>query len=229
MIKRTKIKAIVLAGGTSKRMKLPRPKQMIRVKGKPLLAYTLDVFEHCQLIDAIVVVAHRKIGAECRELIKRYRYQKIEQVCLGGVTRQQSVLRGLNEIQDCSYVVIHDGVRPLVSVTMIKAVLAAAQRFGAATCAVSAIDTIIQSQAGFIGSSLTRSRLWHVQTPQAFKYDLIYQAHQKAKSANITNASDDAQLVLRLKKKVRIVRGGYSNIKVTTPEDLDLLFKKLRP
>ncbi|MCQ9208470.1 MAG: 2-C-methyl-D-erythritol 4-phosphate cytidylyltransferase [Omnitrophica bacterium] len=220
------IKAIILAGGYSRRMKLKVPKQLLKIEKKPILAYSLDAFERCKLIKSIVLVVHKKYVSQCRNLVKKYRYKKIEQLCLGGRTRQQSVFNALTRIKDCNYVIIHDGVRPFVTKKIISQVLKAVKKFGAATCAVKAVDTTVEAKQGSIDSVLSRQKLWHIQTPQAFKFNLILKAHRNARAKKIFAASDDAQLLLNSKKKIKLINGSYSNIKVTTKSDL-LLAKKL--
>jgi 2-C-methyl-D-erythritol 4-phosphate cytidylyltransferase len=220
------VKAIVLAGGYSKRMDLKIPKQLVKIGNKPILAHTLDVFQRCKRVDSIILVAHKRIIRQCRNLIKRYGYKKVEQLCPGGATRQESVFNALRKIKDCDYVIIHDGVRPFVSQKTILGVIRAVRRFGAVTCAVKATDTIVEANKSFVCSTLRRDRLWHIQTPQAFQFDLIVAAHKKASaSAKILNASDDAQLLLGLKKKVKLIEGSYKNIKITTISDLFLVKK----
>ena len=114
-------------------------------------------------------------------------------------------------------------MRPFVSEKLVSEIIRAVKRFSAATCAVGAVDTIVQADTGFIGQALRRDKLMAIQTPQAFSFKLIRQAHQAARAARIFNASDDAQLVFRLKKQVKLVPGSYKNIKITTKEDLRLL------
>lgn len=217
------VKAIILAGGCSQRIKLKVPKQLVRIGKRPLLTYTLDVFEKCKSVDSIILVAHKKIIQQCRALIKKNGYRKIEQVCLGGKTRQQSVFNALCRIKNCNYVVIHDGVRPFVTADVILRTIRAAKRFNAASCAVKAIDTIAEEREGFIGRILRREKLWHLQTPQAFKFDLIFKSHLLAKTRGILNASDDSQLLLGQNKPVKLIEGSYKNRKITTQLDLFLM------
>lgn len=217
------IKAIILAGGYSRRMNLKVPKQLVKINKKPLLAYTLDRFERCNAIAGITLVAHRKYILQCRNLIKKYSYKKIEQLVIGGRTRQKSVFNALRKIRDCDYVLIHDGVRPFVTQKIISRIIKAVKNFGAVTYAVKATDTIVEAEKGFIDHFLCRNRLWHIQTPQAFKFDLIFQAQREAKLKRILNSTDDARLVLKLKKnKIRIIKGSRKNIKITRPFDLYL-------
>ncbi len=225
--KKKVIKAIILAGGYSTRMNLRIPKQMAKIDNKAIVAYTLDVFERCKAIDNIILVVHKKIVRQSRNLIKKYGYKKIEQLCLGGSSRQQSVFNALKMIRNCDYVIIHDGVRPFVTEDNILKIIRSVKMLGAVTCAVKAIDTIVEAKENFIGRTLCRDVLWHIQTPQGFRFDLLFKAHQKAKAEGIKNVSDDAQLLLGLKKEVKLIEGSYKNIKVTTMSDL-FLIKKLK-
>jgi 2-C-methyl-D-erythritol 4-phosphate cytidylyltransferase len=219
------IKAIILAGGYSKRINFAIPKQLIKISGKPLLVYTLNTFERCRAIDSIVLVINKRFTRQFQHLIKKYGYRKIEQIVMGGETRQSSVFNALCAINDCDYVIIHDGVRPFVTKEIILNTINAVKKFNAVTCAVRATDTIVEAQKDFIDVSLTRDKLWHIQTPQAFKIDLIFKAHQKARKKDFFNATDDAQLVAEFGNRVRIIEGSYKNIKVTTELDLFLLKK----
>lgn len=198
-------------------------KQLTKINNKPVLAYALEVFERCKLIDSIILVSHRKIERPCRNLIKRYGYKKIEQICSGGATRQRSVFNALRKIKHCDYIIIHDGVRPFLTQEIISKVLKAASVYGAATSAVRAQDTIVETKGDFIAKTLHRNKLWQIQTPQAFKFGLLFQAHQRARKNKIFASTDDAQLVLKYKNnKVKIVEGSYKNVKITTPFDLYL-------
>lgn len=228
MSNKGRVFAIILAGGYSKRMKTAIPKQLTKLGHKPVLAYALDVFEQCPAVDEIVLVVNRAYLGDFRNLVKKYGYSKVGQLCLGGRTRQQSVFNALTTIKDCEYVIIHDGVRPLVSAALVLGVLAAAQRFGAATCAVKAVDTITETKDDFIGRIPPRQRLWQIQTPQGFRFDLILKAHLAARTKKLFNASDDAQLLVGLKQRVKLVEGGYQNIKLTTPLDRSVLMQMLR-
>ena len=214
------IKAVILAGGSSQRLKAAVPKQLLKINNKPLLVYTLEVFQRCKAVNSIILVVHKKYIIQCHNLIKSYRLKKIEQLIIGGRTRQQSVFNALRAIKDCGYVVIHDGARPFVTEKNILEAIKAVKTFKAVTCAVKATDTIVETKATFIGTMLPRNKLWHIQTPQAFKFDLLFKAHQKARSENIFNSSDDAQLLLGLKKRVKLIEGSYKNIKITSKPDL---------
>jgi 2-C-methyl-D-erythritol 4-phosphate cytidylyltransferase len=216
------VKAIILAGGYSRRMKSRIPKQLLRIANKPVLAYTLDTFERCKPIKSIILVVHQNYVSQCRNLIEKYGYRKIEQLVIGGRTRQQSVFNALSKIEGCDYVIVHDGVRPLVRPEVILKLIRAVKKFAAVTCAVKATDTIVEARRGFIRAALCRDELWQIQTPQAFKFDLALKAHRQARLAGMFDYSDDAQPVLKLKNRIKIVKGSRNNLKVTTAEDLYL-------
>ncbi|MFH1245630.1 MAG: 2-C-methyl-D-erythritol 4-phosphate cytidylyltransferase [Candidatus Omnitrophota bacterium] len=223
-MKRKKIvRAIVLAGGYSRRMKMDVPKQVLNIAGRPLLAYTLDVFEQTKEIDSIILVSHKKIISRCQSLIAEYGFKKVEQICPGGRTRQESVFNALKEIKPCTYVLVHDGVRPLLTEKIILDIIKAVKRFKAASCAIKATDTIVEAKSGMLNAVLSRDKLWQIQTPQAFRFDLLLRAHNQARERKIKDASDDAQLMLALRRKVKLVTASPGNIKVTTPADLSLL------
>ncbi|MFC1699018.1 2-C-methyl-D-erythritol 4-phosphate cytidylyltransferase [Candidatus Omnitrophota bacterium] len=222
-MKKKRVKALVLAAGYSQRIKSKVPKQLIKINRKPLLAYTLKVFERCSAIDSVILVTQPGLLDQCQRLVNRYRLAKVEQICLGGATRQQSVFNALSAIEDCDYLLIHDGVRPLVNQEIILRVVKELRRFNAVSCAVRAVDTIVEAKGAFLTKSLRRNQLWQIQTPQAFKLDWLIQAHRQARKEKIFNASDDAQLVLRYRGKVRLTEGSYLNLKVTHPLDLKLV------
>ena len=140
-----------------------------------------------------------------------------------GEERQDSVYNGLLALSyDTDIVVVHDGARPLFSSETLASVIAAAQIHGAAACAVPAKDTVkLADDEGFVASTLPRGRIWLVQTPQAFRYELIIEAHRRAREENIF-ATDDTALVESIGGPVKLVMGSYENIKITTPEDLDV-------
>lgn len=239
-------KAIILAAGYSKRINLKMPKQLVKIGARPLITYTLDVFQRHKAIDSIILVAPKKHIPKFNNLIKKYGYEKIEQLCPGGSSRQQSVFKALRKVRNCDYVVIHDGVRPFITPEIISKVIEAAKGLGAATCAVRAIDTIVEAKGHFINSVPCRNKLWHIQTPQAFKFNLIYQAHRKAYLSKTLNSTDDTQLVLKFADKVspvrnlvtsrkvavsngvRLIKGDYKNLKITTPDDLYLAKRLLQ-
>jgi len=196
-------------------------KLWVSLGGRPLLAHTLAIFQHCPSVHRIVLVlapGREKLG---QSLVKNAYLTKVTAICTGGAERQDSVREGLESLDPCAWVVVHDGARPLVSRQLIDQGLAAARETGAATCAVPAHDLIkLVSEQGLVEKSLEPRRLWLVQTPQVFRYEMLMEAHRAA--AKQPPAGDDATLVERLGHQVRVYMGSYHNLKVTTPDDLVL-------
>lgn len=221
-----RVSAIVLAAGHGTRMAGLGKKPYLDLAGRPILAHTLTVFQASPLVDKILVVAAQGDEQNCvRDVLVPYAIDKADQVVTGGETRQESVFNGLQELgaqASCPHlVVIHDGVRPFVTEEMIENTLESASKWGAATVAVPVKDTIKEADAeDFVVKTLNRQRLWAIQTPQAFKYDLILQAHLYARENRI-QVTDDASLIEQLGiHRVKLVIGAYENIKLTTPSDL---------
>ena len=210
--------AIIVAAGKGERMggvdKIFAP-----LAGKPLLAWTIDVFEKCPAIDQIVIVLGKHNIETGKKLAAEYGWKKVTDICIGGEKRTESVSNGLKLLKDCGWVVIHDGARPLVKESLIKIGLSEAKETGAAVAAVPVTDTIkMSSDDNFIIGTPPREKLWSVQTPQVFRFDIIEEAHRNADK----NATDDASLVEKLGYTVKLYFGSYNNIKVTTPIDLSL-------
>lgn len=198
--------------------------------GKPLLARTLQVFEDCPLVDGYILVVGSGEEANCRGLATRESFRKLLSVVTGGAERQDSVYYGLSALPSgTSQVVIHDGARPLLTEEDLVKVIEASYRCGAATLAVPVKDTVKMADTdGWVKETLARELLWLIQTPQVFEYGLIVEAYEKARATGFT-ATDDASLVEAVGERVKLVKGSYSNIKITTPEDLlfaELLLKR---
>lgn len=195
------------------------------IKGRPLLAYTVDAFEDCGSIPQIVLVLASDKLQQGAELKKKERWKKVSKIVPGGVCRQESVKNGLDSLSPCEWVVIHDGARPCVDTSLIERGLKAAKETGAAIAALPASDTIkIVSSAGLVESTPPRETLWLVQTPQVFKYDLLLRAHRDAQGI----FTDDAAAVEAIGVKVKVYQGSRNNIKVTVPEDVSILEAILR-
>ena len=213
-----KTAAVIAAAGRGERMG-GADKVFATLAGKPVLAWAVDAFQQCPAIDRIVVVLAEQDLERGRELVAEGGWAKVIDVCPGGEERQQSVAAGLGRLKDCRWVVIHDGARPLVTAALIESGLEAAKETGAAVAAVPVSDTIkMASEDGFVLGTPPRQRLWSVQTPQVFRFDIITEAHRRAEGM----ATDDASLVERLGYRVRLYMGSYDNIKITTASDLAL-------
>lgn len=218
------ISAVIVAAGRGTRMNMDMNKQYIKVSGIPVLARTIKVFEECSFVNDIILVVNAQDMIYCKQnIVSHYDFSKIRSLVNGGSERQESVFNGLKEIhQPCDIVMIHDGARPFVEEKYIMDSIDAACEFGAACVAVPVKDTVkVCDQEGFVKETPDRKTLWSIQTPQTFEYNLIMNAHRKAWEEGFLG-TDDAVLIERSGHKMKIVTGDYSNIKITTKEDLAL-------
>ncbi len=223
-VRKLKTTAVIPAAGTGIRMGGDRAKQFLELGGRPLLAVTLRPFQDCVSIEAIVLVVPADDVAYCRrEIVEKFRLDKVRKVVPGGSKRQDSVRLGIEATEwDCDLILIHDGVRPLVDVPLIERVIDAASAHGAVTAGLPAKDTVKEVDAGgLIIGTYDRQQVWLIQTPQAFRYKDIAEAHRRALTEG-QGATDDALLMERMGIPVRVVEGSERNIKVTTPHDLEL-------
>ena len=215
--------AIILAAGRGERMG-GIDKMLLPVNGRPLVSFAIAAFAAAGCVDQIVVVASEANREQVEALIAEL--APGAGVVLGGPRRRDSVRAGLDELPACEYIVVHDGARPLVTAAMIEAALDGARQTGAALCAIPVSDTLKRSDdAGLVYSTVSRERLWQAQTPQAFRRDILTTAH----AATDIEATDDAALVELMGAPVRLVAGSPRNVKVTTPEDLEVVEALLRP
>jgi 2-C-methyl-D-erythritol 4-phosphate cytidylyltransferase len=198
-------------------------KQFLHLRGIPILAHTLRVFDKSPEIDGIVlVVAPQQRLAVESEVLGPYPCEKLLRVVDGGPERQDSVANGLRATPpECDLVVVHDGVRPLVSIDLLEAVVEAAHHYGAAIAAIPAGDTVKQAESKKVVATLERETIWLAQTPQVFRATLLRKAYDKA-ARDQAVVTDDAALVERIGVPVHLVHGSPENIKVTTPFDLML-------
>ena len=220
--------ALILAAGSGTRMGMETPKQFVLVKDKPLLYYSVHMFETYPELEAIVLVTNKENVSLVEEIVEEYNFKKVKAIVVGGETRQDSVYNGLLKIKEFAseddVVLIHDAARPLVNHRIIFDNIKACLEFGAVDTAIQASDTIVKSSDGSGVDELPlRRELYQAQTPQTFKLGLILEAHEYARSHHIPDVTDDVKLVLSLGKEVHLVEGSKLNFKVTTPEDLDLL------
>jgi len=219
-----RVGAIIVAAGASRRMG-GMDKIFADLAGKPLLTYSAEAFQKCDSVDQIVIVLNKQRLDEGLKLVRKYDWFKVSDVCGGGERRQDSVQEGINRLVDCKWVVIHDGARPCLSQSLIETGLAEARSSGAAIPALPIVDTIkAVSSDHIVEDTLSRERLYIVQTPQVFRFDIISEAYSKIRD----DVTDDSCMVERLGYKVKVYPGSVANIKVTTPDDLILAEAILR-
>ncbi|MBI4665685.1 MAG: 2-C-methyl-D-erythritol 4-phosphate cytidylyltransferase [Nitrospinae bacterium] len=216
-----KVAAIVPAGGAGTRMGMGGLKQFLSLNGKPIVYYPLAVLESSPLVDEIILVAPVENLEFCRrEIVENLGFQKVSNIVAGGAARQDSVRLGFNALSvDTGLVLIHDGVRPFITIEMVAQTLAAAHEHGAATVAIKVKDTLKQARNGIITGSVDREDVVRIQTPQAFDYNVLKQAFEAAARDGFTG-SDESSLTERAGIKTCIVEGAETNIKITTPDDL---------
>jgi len=215
------VTAIILAAGKGLRMGSSIPKQYMLLEGYPVLAHTLEAFDAAPSVDAIVIVSADE--AYIKDNVLNY-HPISKPICFieGGNERQNSVWNALQLVEESEIAVVHDGVRPLTRVEVIEECIAAARQYGAAAAGMPSKDTVkeVNSQ-GFSVRTPDRDKIWLIQTPQAFRLDLLKAAHEKARKENFIG-TDDSSLVERMGHPVKLIMGGYDNIKITTPEDLEV-------
>ncbi|MEW5758480.1 MAG: 2-C-methyl-D-erythritol 4-phosphate cytidylyltransferase [Candidatus Omnitrophota bacterium] len=213
--------AIIVAAGKGNRLKIKTSKALIVINKKPALFHLLETLESLDLIRHIILVARNKDQAAIRNLIKKSNFKKIKNIVCGGKERFDSVKAGLSHLCiNCDLVMIHDGARPFIDKKTVTNCARTAANFGAAVVGVPAkatIKKIKNRKSKIIEETLDREQIWEIQTPQIFKKDIILKAYSMPYDKSVT---DDSVLVERMGIKVRVVKGLYSNIKITTPEDL---------
>jgi len=221
-----KVKAIIAAGGRGERIGGILPKQFIEIKKKPVLAYTVEKFENCELIDEIILVVPEDYMSFCSyNIVDVGDFKRVKKILSGGKERQDSVYKGLLALsKDTDIVLIHDGVRPFISTEKIGKSIEMCKKEKAVILALPVNDTVKRVDEGYVVTTLDRDKLWIAQTPQTFEYKLILGAYKKAMEDGFTG-TDDSSLVERLGFKVRVLEGESQNIKITTPEDLVLAEK----
>jgi len=221
------ITVIVVAAGRSERLKSRISKPLIKINSKPILVYSLEVFNKLSQVNDIVVVANSLNIEEVNRLVNRYKIRKVKKIVLGGARRQDSVLKGLFAMNpQTDLVLVHDGGRPFIDKKVVLEVINKASKTGAAVAGIPVKATLkkVTSSPGqhltsqlIIERTVDRSDLWEAQTPQGFRADLLFAAYNKFRNDDVT---DDASIVEKLGIPVNMVNSDARNIKITTPEDL---------
>lgn len=215
------VTAIIVAAGASIRMGKPISKQLIPLNGTEVIIHTLKAFEKAESIDQVIIVCRNEDVSEISHLVGKNNILKVLKVVEGGNTRQESVQKGINAVgANTDYVAIHDGARPLILPSDIENVVANARKHCCSSLAVAVKNTIkLVDDNGFVEETPDRNKLISVQTPQVFELELYKQAAMFA-AENKKDYTDDCQLIEAFGTKVHITYGDYTNIKVTTPEDV---------
>lgn len=225
--RKQKIYAVVLAAGKGTRMKSSVQKQYMPVHGRPILYYSLSAMQTHSQIDEIILVVGAGEEEYCRSrIVMPYGFTKVSRIVAGGAERYESVKNGLDAIgAETGYVLIHDGARPCLTAEIIDRAIDGARGYSACVAAMPVKDTIkIADGAHFTKETPDRSTLWQMQTPQSFSLAVIREAYRRAAAHKELKVTDDAQMVELYYPEVRVklVEGAYTNIKVTTPEDIML-------
>lgn len=225
-----KVTVIIAAAGSGTRMGIKTPKPFLKVSGKPLLLHSLEKFEKSRSIDSIILVVARELIKKTKQIIARGDYKKLKVIVAGGTTRARSVYNGLTSMNsDSGIVLIHDVARPLISESIINKCISLVKRGINCVVAVPVKHTIkkIDRENNYVISTLKRNTLWQAQTPQAFSKDTLAKAYSKL-GKKAWGFKDDASIVEASGVKVKVVCGEYSNIKITTKEDLRIAEALLR-
>jgi 2-C-methyl-D-erythritol 4-phosphate cytidylyltransferase len=211
--------AIIVAAGTGSRLNSEIPKQFIEVAGKPVIVHTLERFDACPAVDEIVLVLGADAAESFTEELRNYGVRKPIRIAIGGASRAESVLNGLNAaVRSTEIVAVHDGARPLVTVDEITRAIERAQQTGAACLVAPVTDTIKEIRGGSIYATLDREKLRRALTPQCFRFELLKRAFEAGPVDS--SVTDECYLVEKLGVEIAIVEGSSRNIKITHPEDL---------
>lgn len=215
-----KCTVILAAGGCGSRMALGFNKIFLSIDEKPVISYSLEMFESIDEIENIIIVTAKDDIPLLSDIVREFGYKKVKNIISGGETRQESVLNGLIAMPaDTDIVLIHDAARPLITESVILQLINSADEHGAATCGVYAVNTLKTVDSDLnVTETLNRSNIVEIQTPQVFKKDLIIKAHKEAIASGF-KGTDDCSLLEHIGINVKVVIGERCNIKLTTPED----------
>lgn len=218
------IKAIVLSAGKGTRMNMNISKQYIEVLGFPVLYYTLKAFENADVDEIIITTGKDDVDFVKNDIVNKYNISKITHVVPGGKERYDSVMEGLNYVEDDDYVLIHDGARPLIKKDTINNIIREVKEKSAVIAAVPVKDTIKIVENGVAISTPDRRKLYQIQTPQAFRGEIIKNAYKEMVKIKDTTITDDSMVVEKYSEyRVSVVESDYTNIKITTKEDIDIM------
>lgn len=218
-----RVTAIVPAGGKGTRFGTSIPKQFIEIHHRPIVFYALRQLENSPYVSEIIIAVHPEWQNQINDWVKKWKFQKVSQIIPGGLERQDSVANALEVLSsDAKWILIHDAVRPLISLEKIHEVIEAAYQYRAAILAIPSRNTIKRCKNGWVEETVNREAFWQVQTPQVFHRDLLISAYKKAFEQKFYG-TDDAMLVEQLGHPVRVVMGEEQNIKITTMYDMQFV------
>lgn len=218
------IKAIVLSAGKGTRMNMNISKQYIEVLGFPVLYYTLKAFEDADVDEIIITTGKDDVDFVKNDIVNKYNISKVTHVVPGGKERYDSVMEGLNYVEDDDYVLIHDGARPLIKKDTINNIIREVKEKSAVIAAVPVKDTIKIVENKVAISTPDRRKLYQIQTPQAFRGEIIKNAYKEMVKIKDTTITDDSMVVEKYSEyRVSVVESDYTNIKITTKEDIDIM------
>ncbi|HMU42327.1 MAG TPA: 2-C-methyl-D-erythritol 4-phosphate cytidylyltransferase [Ignavibacteriaceae bacterium] len=220
--------AIIPAGGKGKRAGGKTPKQYLKLKGKEMIAHTLDIFQQSPFVDEIIVAVDHSYFDLLKKLKKKYGITKLTKIVCGGMERQDSVhnaLKSINAEKD-DLIIIHDAARPLLPMKILQDAIKTAIKRGNSLVCIKAKDTLLKGRE-LVQHYIDRTDVLYVQTPQIFKYADIMLAMKKAYEENLIS-TDESTLAFRVGIKINIVEGSVFNFKVTTKEDVDIIRKLIK-
>ncbi len=224
-----KVFALVAAAGSGSRMASGRDdKPFVELAGRPLITYALTVLENAAVVDSVVFVVKESYVDQARRLVSDSGFKKVAAIVAGGDTRTQSVKNGLASVNaaEGDIVLVHDGARPFLSESMIKAAVDTAGKYGAAVVGVPCTATIKEvGPSGVVAGTPDRKKMWEAETPQAFRFGIVKKAYSMFGG---NDATDDSVLVERLGQEVRMIEGPRDNIKITTQDDMAIAEAILR-
>jgi len=220
--------AIIPAGGKGLRSGSATPKQYLKIKGKPIIVYTLQTFQKNKLMDRIIIAAEPEYFNLLIRLVKKHKLNKVKLIVEGGVTRQDSVYNAVisSSADDNDLIVVHDAARALLPDIVLTNAIETAKQKGNALVCIKAKDTLIKGEKT-VDEYLNRDEVYCVQTPQIFKFKELQSALSKANNEQFVG-TDESMLIKRTGKKVNIVDGSVFNFKITTKEDVELFTKLVR-
>lgn len=220
--------AIIPAGGKGRRAGGKSPKQYLKLKSKEMIVYTLETFQHCPLVDEIIIAADKSYFDLLKRLKRKYGITKLTKMVQGGMERQDSVYNALKSFtaEKDDLVIVHDAARPLLHQNILEEAIKTALKRGNALVCIKANDTLLKGKE-LVQHYIDRVDILYAQTPQIFKYADLMRAMKKAYEENFIG-SDESIIAFRAGIKVNIVEGSAFNFKVTTKEDVDIIRKLVK-